>query len=201
MRKTTQKYGIEIPKCVKHAHSIDRANGNSLWCDALAKEMMEVGVAFEVLEACARPPHGWNRVISHLIWDIKMDITRQAQWVLDRHKTPSPEGSTYTGVVSMESMRIAFPYAALNKTKVCAASICNAYLQVPSSCKDYIICGPEFGLKNVGKIALVHQALYGGKTAGKYFRNHLRSCMHHLNFTSCPADPDVWMRPAQHSDR
>ena len=28
------------------------------------------------------------------------------------------------------------------------------------------------------------------------FRNHLRSCMRHLDFVSCPADPGVWMRPA-----
>ena len=32
------------------------------------------------------------------------------------------------------------------------------------------------------------------------FRNHLRSCMWHLNFFSSPADPDVWMRPAKKSD-
>ena len=28
----------------------------------------------------------------------------------------------------------------------------------------------------------------------------LRSCMEFINFTSCPADPDVWMRPAIKSD-
>ena len=42
--------------------------------------------------------------------------------------------------------------------------------------------------------------MYGGKSAGRDFRNHLRSCMWHLNFFSSPADPDVWMRPAKKSD-
>jgi hypothetical protein len=28
----------------------------------------------------------------------------------------------------------------------------------------------------------------------------LRSCMRHLDFVSCPADPDVWIRPAKRSD-
>ena len=65
---------------------------------------------------------------------------------------------------------------------------------------DYVICGPEFGIENVGRVALIHRALYGGKSAGKDFRNHLRSCMRHLNFESCLADPDVWMRPAKRSD-
>ena len=55
-------------------------------------------------------------------------------------------------------------------------------------------------VENEGKVALIHRALYGGKSAGRDFRNHLRSCMHHIGFKSCPADPDVWMRPAIKSD-
>ena len=129
-----------------------------------------------------------------------MDFSRKARWVLDGHLTPNPVGSTYAGVVSRESVRIAFTYAALNNVDVCAADIRNAYLQAPSSQKDYIVCGAEFGIENMGKIALIHRALYGGKSAGKDFRNHLLSCMRHLDFVSCPADPDVWMRPAKHSD-
>ena len=81
-----------------------------------------------------------------------------------------------------------------------AADVRNAYLQAPSSQKDYIVCGTEFGLENVGKVALIHRALYGGKSAGRDFRNHLRYCMRHLDFVSCPADPDVWMRLAKKSD-
>eukprot|EP00957_Ditylum_brightwellii_P141283 10764694-Ditylum_brightwellii.AAC.1 len=53
---------------------------------------------------------------------------------------------------------------------------------------------------NVGKQALIRRALYGGKSAGKDFCNHLRECMRHLGFVSYPADPDLWMRPAIHSD-
>jgi hypothetical protein len=59
--------------------------------------------------------------------------------------------------------------------------------------KDYLICGRELGMENEGKVALIHRALYGGKSSGRDFRNHLRS-------RSCPADPDVWMRSASKSD-
>ena len=191
MLKKTHKYGIEIPTSIEHAKRLDEANGNTLWMDALRKEMHNVGVAFEILEDGARAPHGWKPVTGHLVWDLKMDFTRKARWVLDGHKCADPEGSTYAGVVSRESVRIALTYAALNGLDVFAADIRNAYLQAPSSQKDYIICGEEFGLENVGKVALIHRALYGGKAAGRDFRNHLRSCMHHLKFASCPADPDV----------
>ena len=93
--------------------------------------------------------------------------------VLNGHKTPDTIGSTYAGVVSRESVRIALTYAALNDLDVFAANIWNAYLQAPSSQKDYIIYGPEFGVENIGRTALIHRALYGGKAAGRDFRNHL----------------------------
>ena len=58
----------------------------------------------------------------------------------------------------------------------------------------------QFGMENVCKVAIMHRAVYGGKTSGRDFRSHLRSCMQFHNFTSCPAGPDVWMRPAIKSD-
>ena len=200
LRKTTHKYGVEMPTSVEHAFELDKRNQNTFWRDALNKEMVNVGIAFEVLDRGRAAPVGWKKVTGHLVWDLKMDFTRKARWVLDGHRTPDPIGSRYAGVVSRDSVRIAFTYAALNDLDVCAADIRNAYLQAPSSQKDFIICGPEFGLENVGKVALIHRALYGGKTAGRDFRNHLRACMFHLHFTSCPADPDVWMRPAKKAD-
>ena len=60
IRKTTHKYGIEIPRDVEHAHEIDLRNGNTLWRDALRKEMYNVGVAFEILDEGAHAPHGWK---------------------------------------------------------------------------------------------------------------------------------------------
>jgi hypothetical protein len=62
-----------------------------------------------------------------------------------------------------------------------------------------IFCGLEFGVENDGKEAFIHRALCGGTSAGRDV-NHLRSCMHHIGFKSCPADPDVWMRAVIKSD-
>ena len=45
------------------------------------------------------------------------------------------------------------------------ADIRNAYLQSPTSQKHFIICGPEFGMENVGKVAIMYRAVYGGKPA------------------------------------
>ena len=91
--------------------------------------MTNVGIAFAVLDKGEKAPVAWCKVSGHLMFDVKMDFTRKARWVLDGHKTPKPTGSTYAGVVSRESMCIAFTYAALNGLDVCAADIQNAYLQ------------------------------------------------------------------------
>lgn len=138
--------------------------------------MFNVGVAFETLGEGEKAPIGWTKVTGHMIFDMKMSFERKARWVLDGHKMAKVEDSMYEGVVFHESVRIVSTYAALTGLPVLAADIRNAYLQDPSSKKHYIICGPEFGVENVGQVALIHQALYGGKTAGRDFRNHLRSC-------------------------
>ena len=42
--------------------------------------------------------------------------------------------------------------------------------------------------------------LIWGKSSGADFWKHLRTCMIHLGFTSCKADPDVWLREALKDD-
>ena len=133
MKVVTHKYGIEIPTSIEHAKELDKKNGNTLWQDALKKEMSNVSVAFDILDHGVKPPPGWKRTSGHLVWDLKMDFTCKARWVKDGHCTPSPAKSNYAGVVSRESVRIAFTYAALNGLDVVAADILNTYLQSPTS--------------------------------------------------------------------
>ena len=58
IRKTTHKYGIEIPTSIEHAYLIDEKNTNRFWRDAIEKEMHNVGIAFEVLEEGTNTPVG-----------------------------------------------------------------------------------------------------------------------------------------------
>ena len=127
-RKVTHNFGIEILTSVEHAYRIDSENRNTFWRDALDLEMGNVGIAFELLKKEKVIPPGWSKVTGHIIFDCKMDMTRKARWVLDGHKTPDPVHSTYAGVVSRESVRIALTYAALNNLDVTCADIRNAYL-------------------------------------------------------------------------
>ena len=199
--KITHKYGVEIPRSVEEAKLLDEKNGNTLWTDAINKEMENLKVAFDIIhETGKKPPPTYTKASGHMIFDVRMTLERKARWVKDGHKTPEPEWSTYAGVVSRESVRIALTYAALMGLDVCACDIQNAYLQAPSTEKHYIVCGPEFELENVGKFAIIVRALYGGKSAGADYWRHVRKAMDEMGFESCKADPDVWLRPSIRSD-
>ena len=199
-KRKTHKYGIEVPQSVEDAFRIDRENGNSMWQQALALEMNSIGTAVKFLRNGEAPKPGFTKTSGHVIFDVKMDFRRKARWVLDGHKTPQPTTANYAGVVSRESVRIAFTYAAMMGLPVMAGDIKNAYLQAPTSESHYIVCGPEFGIENEGKYAEVKRAIYGGRVSGRDFWLHLRKCMDSLGFKSSKADSDVWYRPARKSD-
>ena len=90
--------------------------------------MHNIGISFDILEESEHVPKNYKRVTGHLIFDVKMYFTKKDRWVLDGHKTPSPEGSTHAGVVSRDSIRIAFTHAALNGLDVFAGDIRNVCL-------------------------------------------------------------------------
>ncbi|KAI2504635.1 Reverse transcriptase (RNA-dependent DNA polymerase) [Fragilaria crotonensis] len=199
--KRTHKFGFEVPKTFDDCLRIDRENGNTLWQDAIRKEMAKVQVAFEVLGDGTLPPPTYQEIRCHLVFDIKMeDFQRKARLVAGGHMTESPPSYvTYASVVSRESVRIALTLAALNDLEVKTADIENAYLTAPVGEKIWCKLGPEFG-QDAGKIAIIVRALYGLKSAGASFRNHLADCMRHLGWESCKADPDVWMKPELRPD-
>ena len=140
---------------VQNARDLDRKNSNTLWMDSLAMEMGNLNIAFQYLELGEKDPPGCFKALGHIIFDVKMDFTWKAWWVKDGHKTLDSTASSFAGVVSCESIQIGLTYDALLGLPVIGRDIQNAYLQAPSLEKHFIVCGPEFGTKNVGRVALI----------------------------------------------
>ncbi len=89
--KRTHKFGIEVPKTVTEALAMDRKNGNTLWADAIAKEMKEVRIAFNILPDGRSVPIGYQKIPCHMIFDVKngrllMKSSTSGWWPSD----PSP---------------------------------------------------------------------------------------------------------------
>ena len=194
-QKQQYKYGFKIPNDLRQALEIDKENGNTLWEDSARKEMGDVQIAFNFLDDDNVIPPGYTEVKqSHLIFTIKMeDFRRKSRYVAGGHTVDAPATLTYASVVSRETVRIALTMAALNDLEVKASDIQNAYLTAPCSEKLWLRCGSEFG-PNSGKRAIITRALYGLKSAGSSFRNHLAECMRTLGWKSCMADQDLWYK-------
>jgi hypothetical protein len=121
--RTTHKFGIEIPKDVRHAQRLDDESKTPFWMDAIKKEMRKVRVAYQVKEGVTPDDVrsgrvsdmiGFQEITCHLIFDVKMDFTRKARFVAGGHTTEPPASVTYASVVSRDSVRLAFLIAALN---------------------------------------------------------------------------------------
>ncbi len=194
----THKFGVKMPKSVEEAKRFDEENGNTLWWDAICKEMKNVRPAFEVWEKdTSELPPGYQKITGHVIFDVKMgeNFRRKARFVADGHKTKTPAAMCYSSVVSRDSVRIALTIAALNDLDIMACDIQNAYLTADCREKVWILAGPEFG-SEAGKNMLVRKALHGLKSSGAAFRAHLAETLDAVGHKPSHADPDVWFRVA-----
>jgi hypothetical protein len=130
---------------------------------------------------------------------VKMDLSRKARLVAGGHRTDPPTSLTYSSVISRDSVRIAFLIAALNDLSVLATDIGNTYLNATMQENVYSTTGKEFG-SHSGETIIIVRALYGLKSSGAAWRSHLAMSLASLGFTSCLADPDVWLRGATKPD-
>jgi hypothetical protein len=145
--RTEYKFGIRVPKTVEEALEIDRATGTQHWEKALWKEMSKVKVAYKLMEGInpedvrhGKVPQmiGFQEIKCHIIFDVKMDFTRKARFVAGGHLTQPATSSTYSSVVSRDSVRLAFLLASLNGLKVLSCDIGNAYLNAPCREKNMV---------------------------------------------------------------
>jgi hypothetical protein len=162
------------------------------------KDMKNVRIALKILNGYKLVPPTYQEIQCHMIFDVKMEDFRQKErFVGGGHTTDTPYAMTYTSVVSRESVRIALTLAALNDLDVKMAGIHNDYLTPPVMEMVWTELGPEF-VDDAGKRALIVRALYGLKSNGAAFRNHLAECMNHLGWSLCCADRDLWMKAETH---
>ena len=111
---------------MKEALQIDKETGTDFWWKAIQKELAKVMIALEYDEGVTPEQIrngsgkaayiGFQEIKCHMIFDVKMDLTRKARFVAGGHLTETPASITYSSVVSRDSVRLAFLIAALNDT-------------------------------------------------------------------------------------
>ena len=85
--------------------------------------MKNVRVAFQLLPRDDKPPVGFKEITCHLIFDIKLDMTRKPRYVAGGHLTEVPTYMTYSSVVSRDTVLIGLLVADLNGLNILAGDI------------------------------------------------------------------------------
>jgi len=177
---------------VKHALELDEANGNKLWSDAIEKEINELLAhdTFIIKETRSDVPDGYQFIPSHMILDIKFDGRRKTRLVAGVNFTNPDEHDIYSGVISIDSVRILLFIADLNKLLVIAADISNAYLHGSTNEKVYTTV--NYG-ELTGKALIIDKAQYGLKTSAARW-HEVANVLLKMKFKPSKADMDLWMR-------
>ena len=191
------KFGVEVPRSPKHAIAMDKAAGNTGWQDSMDLELNQLNdfKVFKVLPDNYVLPKEYKRIPYQIVFDVKFDGRLKSRLVAGGHRTPDvPREEVFSGVVSMEAVRLGFFLAHLNNLLVCAGDIGNAFLNGKTREKVFIIAGPEFGPKLAGKRLLIDKSLYGLKTSAARFHEHCSARLRKMGFKPSKADADLWIK-------
>ena len=194
------KFGVEIPNNTKHGIILDKLNGDNLWKEATDKELKSLNEHKTFREFTEHDDMSeYKRVPYHIVYDCKFDLRRKARLVVQGNRADPPKEDIYSGVVGMDSVRLAFEIAAMNGLQVCAADISTAFLYGKAREKVYILAGKEFGDLE-GKPLIVDKSCYGLRTSAASFHAHCSEKIRKMGFTPSKMDPDLYIRKAKGKD-
>jgi hypothetical protein len=188
------QFGIQVPRNVKEAFELDKRNGNTLWQDAMSKEIGNIQEykTFKDMGIVAYI-NGYKKIIVHFVFAVKHDLRHKARLVAGGHLTePTMEGS-YSSVVNLRSLRICLVAAELNGLSTMVGDISSAYLEAITKEKVCFTAGPEFG-HLAGHTFIIEKALYGLRTSGASWHQRFADTLRDFGYTPCLADHDVWIK-------
>ena len=124
------KFVVKVTQSTKQALEMDKRDGTSLWKEAMETEINQLHAheTFRTLKDDEPVPDGYKMIPYHCIYDVKFDGRRKCRLVANGHMTDPASEDVFSGVVNMETMRICFVLAIMNKFKVVAGDIGIAYL-------------------------------------------------------------------------
>ena len=206
-RKATKQmevqYGVTVPNNVDQAYELDRINGNTLWEEAIKKELDAIN-SYETfdyepeLSAKELKKKGYQFAPLRMIFCVKQDLRRKARLVIGGHVVDATGHEVYASVMKQISSRMLMIMAQANGQDVEVGDIGNAYLYAKTDEKIFTFCDGAF--KRAGyttkerTLAVVDGALYGLPTSGNRWHAALADTLRSMQFKPSRGDPDVWMR-------
>ena len=193
-RPLEMKYGVAIPRNVKHALELDAEAGNTFWTDAIRKEVASLLAldcfSFHAPDYKPSSDYQWTKLT--MIFEVKQD-GRRARLVAGGHLVDPKGISSRSTVVKGISVRLLDLIAHRDNLPILCGDIGNAFITADCLEKIYSRAGPEFEDRE-GAIMIFKKALYGLHSSSPAFRAHFADFLRSLGFFATRYDRDVWMR-------
>jgi hypothetical protein len=162
-RPVQVKYGVIIPCSVKHAKELDTKNGNTLWADAITKEidsLLRLG-CFDFHAPDFKSSSEYQFAKLTMIFEVKQDGQCKTRLVLAGGHMVKPRGiSSRSMVMKGISIRLLDLFAHRDGLRTLCGDIGNAFITADCLEKILSIAGPEFGERE-DSVMLFAKAVYG----------------------------------------
>ena len=128
-----QKFGIQVPRSVKHALELDARNGNTLWRDAIMIEIKQMD-GFKVFRNVepGNNLEGLHNIPYHMVFDVKLDLKRKVrlmmggnhsigsliQTIYQIHLLAAGKGNAFLNEARDKLWSIALVYKMIHRTRL-----------------------------------------------------------------------------------
>ena len=195
------KYGVVIPRNVKHALELDSEAGVTFWADAIRKEIASLLAldcfSFHAPDYKPSSDYQWTKLT--IIFEVKQDGRRKARLVAGGHLIDPKGISSRSTVVKGISVRLLDLIAHRDNLPILCGDIGNAFITADCLENIYSRAGPEFEDRE-GAIMIFKKALYGLRSSSRAFWAHFADFLRSLGFFATRYDRDVWMREREEKD-
>ncbi len=143
------KYGVTVPRSVRHAYELDRESGTTFWTDAIKKEIESLLAleCFSFHDPGYKPNSDFQFAKLSMIFEVKQDGRRKARLVAGGHMIDPNGINSRSTVVKGISVRLLDLIAHRDNLKILCRDIGNAFITADCLEKVYPRAGPEFGDK------------------------------------------------------
>ena len=140
--RTREKFGIRSPSNIAEALQMDKEAGNTMWADAIKKEMGNL----DRLKVFKYYPSdkdflvvkGWQKAPLRMIFDIrKEDRTYKTRFVVGGHRVDSSDCNTYSSQVDTLSVLLIFLVCQHQNLSLMTADVSNTF---PTSSNQKTYC-------------------------------------------------------------
>ena len=89
INKKLMKFWVQIPGSVEEAYMLDKEKSDDLWKFAIQKELKNTTITFHLLQDDKNLLVGLKKILSHIIFDVKLDLMRGVRLVTEGHRNKS----------------------------------------------------------------------------------------------------------------